>query len=79
MSAKKPTQCELILEHLETVGPLTPLEALNLFGCFRLTSRIWDLKQDGHDIQTATKQLPNGKSVAVYSLVKKATQGVLPL
>lgn len=78
MSAKKPTQCELILEHLENVGPLTPLDALNLFGCFRLTSRIWDLKQDGHNIQTQTKSLPNGKSVAVYSLVKKE-QGELPL
>ena len=72
------TQCDQILHHLETVGPLTPLDALNLFGCFRLTSRIWDLKQLGHEIHTGTKSLPNGKSVAIYSLVKKAQQE-LPL
>lgn len=73
-----PTQCDLILAHLEKVGPLTPLDALNLFGCFRLTSRIWDLKQLGHEIHTGTQHLPNGKTVAIYSLVKKAQQE-LPL
>ena len=72
------TQCDQILHHLETVGPLTPLDALNLFGCFRLTSRIWDLKQLGHNINTGRKDLPNGKSVAVYTLIKKAQQE-LPL
>ena len=66
------TQCAEILHHLETVGPLTPLDALNLFGCFRLTSRIWDLKQQGHEIHTGTCHLQNGKTVAIYSLVKQA-------
>ena len=74
----KPTQCDLILDHLQRVGPLTPLDALQLFGCFRLTSRIWDLKQLGHDIHTDTKKLPNGKSVAVYSLITTQQQE-LPL
>tara|TARA_R110000803_G_scaffold161216_1_gene224972 strand:- start:85 stop:306 length:222 start_codon:yes stop_codon:yes gene_type:complete len=72
------TQCDMILHHLETVGPLTPLDALNLFGCFRLTSRIWDLKQLGHEINTGTQSLPNGKSVAIYTLIKKQQQE-LPL
>lgn len=74
----KPTQCDLILDHLQRVGPLTPLDALQLFGCFRLTSRIWDLKQLGHDIHTDTKKLSNGKAVAVYSLIKTQQQE-LPL
>ena len=68
------TQCDQILYHLETVGPLTPLDALNLYGCFRLTSRVWDLKQLGHDIRTDRKELPNQKSVAIYTLIKKAQQ-----
>ena len=72
------TQCDQILHHLETVGPLTPLDALNLFGCFRLTSRIWDLKQRGHNIHTGTKSISNGKSFAVYTLIKKSQQE-LPL
>ncbi len=72
------TQCDQILHHLETVGPLTPLDALKLYGCFRLTSRIWDLKQLGHEIQTDRKELPNQKSVAVYTLITKAQQE-LPL
>lgn len=72
------SQCDQILHHLETVGPLTPLDALKLYGCFRLTSRIWDLKQLGHEIQTDSKKLPNGKTVAVYTLIKKAQQE-LPL
>lgn len=67
-----PSQCDLILAHLEKVGPLTPLDALQLFGCFRLTSRIYDLKQLGHDIHTGSHHLPNGKTVAIYTLVKKA-------
>tara|TARA_R110000868_G_scaffold129264_1_gene337865 strand:- start:873 stop:1094 length:222 start_codon:yes stop_codon:yes gene_type:complete len=66
------TQCAEILHHLDTVGPLTPLDALNLFGCFRLTSRIWDLKQQGHEIYTGTCHLHNGKRVAIYSLIKQA-------
>lgn len=74
---KKLTQCDLILDHLQTVGPLTPLDALNLFGCFRLTSRIWDLKQLGHEINTGTKKLPNGKAVAVYSLITLPQQELL--
>jgi hypothetical protein len=72
------TQCQNIPHHLESVGPLTPLDALNLYGCFRLTSRIWDLKQEGHEIFTGRKDLPNGKSVAIYTLIKKA-QMELPL
>lgn len=46
----KRNQTELILEHLEKHGTITPLEAQMLFGCMRLGARIWDLRHDGHNI-----------------------------
>jgi hypothetical protein len=64
-----------ILNHLKTVGPLTALDALDLFGCFRLASRINDLRQAGNDIETADITLPNGKTIAQYSLKVRHGQG----
>lgn len=62
------SQCSDILNHLKTVGPLTALDALDLYGCFRLASRINDLRQAGNDIETTDVTLPNGKTIAQYSL-----------
>lgn len=44
------SQKDLILEHLEKFGSITPMEAQRLYGCMRLGARIWDLKHDGHAI-----------------------------
>jgi hypothetical protein len=46
------SQKKQILEHIEAFGSITPIEALNLFGCFRLSARIWDLRHEGHSIRT---------------------------
>lgn len=64
-----------ILNHLKTVGPLTALDALDLFGCFRLASRINDLRQAGNEIETSDVTLPNGKTIAQYSLKASHGQG----
>lgn len=64
------SQCAEILHHMQTKGAITALEALNQFGCFRLASRINDLRNDGHAIHTATIELHNGKKIASYSLLK---------
>ena len=45
-------QNEAILEHLKTNGSITPIDALMLFGCFRLGARIYDLREQGHEIET---------------------------
>lgn len=60
-------QKDRILDHLATGRPLTPIAALKRFGCFRLGARIWDLKRDGHRIQTdmVTRK---GKTFASYRL-----------
>ena len=57
-----------ILRHMEKRGPITALEALRLFGCFRLAARIADLKEDGHTIHTETVTDLTGKRYASYSL-----------
>ena len=59
----KKTQKEVILSVLKSGGKISPIEALNWFGCFRLASRINDLRNEGHEITTSRE---NG--YAVYSL-----------
>jgi len=60
------TQTEQIKNYLEQGDSITPLKALNLFGCFRLGARIYDLKQSGMKIKTEiiTK---NNKRFAKYT------------
>ena len=41
-----------IREHLESGRDLTPLDALDLYGCFRLAARIDELRASGLDIET---------------------------
>ena len=73
------TQSAKVLYHLQNYGSLTAIEALELFACFRLASRINDLKEAGHNIQMEMKKMKNGKKVAVYSLPKIQKQGELKL
>jgi hypothetical protein len=63
------TQNAMILEYLESGSPITALEALNRFGCFRLASRIADLRREGHDI-LSQKVENNGKFYSKYFLFK---------
>lgn len=47
------TQKERILNHLKEYGSITPLQALSLYGVYRLSSCINRLKRkDGHKIVT---------------------------
>lgn len=61
------SQTEKILEHLKSGRTLTPLEALQEFGCLRLAARVWELRSQGYDIQARDRVLPNGKHVAAYA------------
>ncbi len=45
------TQTEAILAHLQTGESITPIEALQQYGCFRLAARIKDIRDEGHDVQ----------------------------
>lgn len=60
------SQNEAILEHLKR-EPITAMDALRFYGCFRLASRINDLRGMGHDIETRHRRM-NGKIFAEYHL-----------
>lgn len=61
------TQNAMVLHHLRTIGPLSPLEALDRYGIFRLGARRFDLIEMGYDVQTRMVS-QNGKRFAEYSL-----------
>jgi len=63
------SQCQMIRKHLESHFTLTNLEALEMFGCWRLGARINDLRKLGMKIKTEMITLPNKKRVAKYSLI----------
>lgn len=63
------TQSKQILSDLKAGKHITPLDALRDYGSFRLGARIYDLKQDGHQISTQRVTMPSGRSVASYSMV----------
>ena len=72
------TQCNAILEYMEQGNSITPLEALGKFGCFRLASRISELRERGVNIEVKKVTYTNGsgvkKSIASYSIKKEAKQ-----
>ena len=57
-----------ILNYLSKGKVLTPIQALNKFGCFRLAARIADLRKQGHTIFTDSVK-KNGKTFAGYKLI----------
>lgn len=71
--AKKLTQNEKILNYLQTHKKgISPLEALEKFGCLRLSGRVFELKDMGYDIVTNIETTTNShgeiKRYARYSL-----------
>lgn len=46
------TQKEMILKHMQTVGAITPAQAMGEYGCARLAARVADLRADGVKVKT---------------------------
>ncbi|MBE6244241.1 MAG: hypothetical protein E7108_01800 [Bacteroidales bacterium] len=63
----KKTQQEQVREILMTKGSITPLEALNICGCFRLGSIIHRLRKEGMDIKTEDERNAKGNIYARYT------------
>jgi hypothetical protein len=63
---EKLSQRNKIRKHLIEHGTITPLEALNEYGCFRLGGRIFELRQEGMPIETIYPS--EGKKYAIYKL-----------
>jgi hypothetical protein len=57
-----------ILKHLKKHGEIDAMTALNKYDCFRLASRINDLRNDGVNIETTPFKTISGKTVALYKL-----------
>lgn len=63
------SQNQRILNYLKKGKSLTPLQALRLFDCWALSSRISNLKDEGHNIKTEIIRTKD-KHFARYSLEK---------
>ena len=63
------TQNQQILEHLKSGKKINPLLALKKFGCFRLSARIFNLREQGNAILTKNVTR-KGKTFAEYSLME---------
>lgn len=73
----KETQREKVKAHLQEYGSITPMEALRLFGCFRLAVIIHRLRtEDGLEIDTLTVDNEGGNAFARYTLKPK---GLAPM
>ena len=71
----KVTQADMILRYLRThKRGITAIEALDKFGCMRLSGRIWDLRHAGYCIETDTVAVKNRYGdtcyIARYKLVE---------
>lgn len=64
------SQCKMILAWLEKGYSLTQMQALKMFGCFRLASRVNDLRNRGYNIGKRKIKTDTGKYVADYFLIK---------
>ena len=77
---KKITQCDRIVEYMKKYGSITQLEAYLDIGCWRLASRISDLKNQGYPIKREMETVKNryGEKVLIarYSLAEVNTDAV---
>lgn len=63
---KDVSQHDMCIRYLLEYGSITPLEALEAFGCFRLSAVIFDLRREGYEIRTDINE--GKKKFAIYVL-----------
>ena len=61
------SQIDSIRAHLLRGKPITPIQALNLFGCFRLAAAIFNIRAEGYTVDTEMVHR-KGKKWASYTL-----------
>ena len=62
------SQTESIRADLKAGKSITPIDALNQYGCFRLGARIYELRKEGMNIKMTNAHVKRGVCVARYSL-----------
>lgn len=72
MAKSQFNQRSLVRKHLNKHGSITSWEAIKLYGCTRLSSVIYDLRQEGMMIKTdhVTKKNRYGFSVTFAKYVR---------
>jgi len=70
---KKVSKRDKVLAHLVSGKELTPLDAWNLYGSYRLGAIIFTLRKDGYNIST---DIAKGSGHAIYSLNTKDNKEV---
>ena len=61
------SQTKRIKKHLDEGYSITAFEALQLYGCIRLASRMHDLKKIGYPFVKEMIKVGNGKRIAEYT------------
>lgn len=62
------SQTKQILNHMKSGREITPLSALNLYGCFRLGARIYDLRKENNIIHS--RRITEGKKTYASYYIK---------
>lgn len=60
-----------ILAHLKQGRTISPVEAINLFNCYRLSAVINRLRNGGYDIATHNEPNLNGKGTHAHYELKE--------
>ncbi len=60
------SQTAQIAAYLKKGHKLTPIEALERFGCFRLAARVHELNRQGMNIKSELRRFNGEKRAAVY-------------
>lgn len=72
------SQADAIALYLDSGHELTPIQALEMFGCFRLAARIKDLRVRGLPIETL-ERTSGDKRFAAYRLRRPVQQSLFDL
>ena len=75
----KQSQTSQILSALKNGETLTPLDALNRFGCFRIGARVWELRHGKYDGTCyRIDDIPHaGKQYSAYRLSQPEQQSLI--
>ena len=68
--AKKITQRDMVLYHLEKIGTLTRAQAMELYGIVELPARIVELKRLGHKITSTKGRSQNRFGTVTFNIYK---------
>lgn len=64
----KESQKKMIWSALKAGDTLTAIDALERFGCFKLATRVSELKREGYPIAVKMIRTDTGKRIASYTM-----------